>query len=132
MAYHDHELEWLLGQSLPMFIGRVSRSEARICLYPTLYVNQAVLALHAKEVTLLFDRSASPPWTGGTEGSATVCLGPPLLSWTLAQMDEPTWYGILKRFLGIARHELDLLSLRQCSEVGWSTNDKDSIRSSPG
>jgi hypothetical protein len=121
LEYHDHELTWFLGQSRPMFIGRVSRRDSRISLYPTLYVSQAVLALHAKHVTILFDKSAaSPPWAGGPEGSATVWVGP-LLSWVLAEIDDAAWlasaYEMLKRFLGIARREFDLLSFKQCSEV---------------
>ena len=50
-------------------------------------------------------------------------------------MDDATWlesaYDILKRFLGIARREYELLSFGQCSELVWLTNDKDSIRSLP-
>jgi hypothetical protein len=65
MAYDDHELTWLFGQSLPKFIGRVSRREARISLYSTLYVSQVVLALHAKRVNGRFKKSAGPyPWAG--------------------------------------------------------------------
>jgi hypothetical protein len=51
-------------------------------------------------------------------------------------MDDAAWitsaYEVLKRFLGIARHEHELMSFKQCSEVVWSTNDRDSIRASPG
>jgi hypothetical protein len=137
MEYRPHELSWFLAQSQPMFIGHVSRRDARISLYPTLRINQAVLALHATQVTALFCESgASCPWAGGPGNSATVWLGPPLLSWTLAEMDDATWlesaYELLKRFLGIVRHEFEILSFRQCSEIVWSMNDKDSIRSSPG
>lgn len=49
IEYKDHELDWLLGQSQPMFIGLVSRAESQISLYPTLFVNHAVLSLHAKK-----------------------------------------------------------------------------------
>lgn len=60
LEYRDHELAWLLGQSQPMFVGLVSRRVARISLYPTLYVHQAVLALHSKQVMIRFDKSAVP------------------------------------------------------------------------
>jgi hypothetical protein len=137
MEYHDHELSWFLAQSQPMFIGLVSRKDARISLYSTLYANHAVLALHAEQITILFRKSEGPyPWAGGPENSATVWLGPPLLSWTLTEMDDAAWlvsaYDVLKRFLGIARREYQLLSFGQCSKLVWSTNDKDSIESMPG
>jgi hypothetical protein len=137
MEYRDYQLKWFLAQSQPMFIGLVSMKDARISLYPTLFANQAVLALHAEQITIRFCKSDGPyPWAGGPANSATVWLGPPLLSWTLAEMDDAKWfasaYDILKRFLGIARREHELLSFGQCSKLVWSTNDKDSIRSSIG
>src|SRR5947207_12580613 len=36
IEYRHHELTWLLGQSQPMFIGRVSLEQSRICLYPAI------------------------------------------------------------------------------------------------
>ncbi len=138
LEYRDHELSWLLGQSQPMFIGRVSLKDSSISLYPTLHVNQAVLALNAKQVTIQFGAAKHPgadmfPWAGGESHSATVWLGEPLLKWTLGQAADATWlataYELLKRFLGIARREYELLTLGQCSQLVWSTNDKDSIQS---
>lgn len=134
LEYRDHELSWFLGQSQPMFIGLVSKKDASIALYSTLYANQACLALHARRITILFGKSESAyPWAGGAEGSATVWLGPPVLSWALAEMDKPAWsaatYTTLKRFLGIARREFALLSLGQSSKLEWSTNDEQSIQS---
>src|SRR2546423_2198134 len=35
IEYCDHELSWLLGQSQPMFIGRVSLKHSGISLHPT-------------------------------------------------------------------------------------------------
>jgi hypothetical protein len=135
MKYRPHELTCFLAQSQPMFIGLVSRKDARISLYSTLYANQAVLVLHATRITMHFSESEYPfPWAGGQAASADVWLGPPVLSWTFAELLEEGWpsraYGVLKRFLGIARREHGLLSLGQCSELVWSTNDEDSIKSS--
>lgn len=136
IEYRGHQLSWFLAQSQPMFIGVVSRKDAGISLYTTLYANQAVLALHADQITMRFGESDNAyPWSGGPANSATVWLGPPLLSWTLTETDDATWsttaYEILKRFLGIARREYELLLLGQCSKLVWSTNDRDSIRSTP-
>jgi hypothetical protein len=139
IEYREHELSWLLGQSQPMFIGRVSLQDARISLYPTLHVNQAVLALHAEQITIEFGRgkySATDlyPWAGGGTNSATVWIGEPLLEWTLNDLTDATWvssaYQIMKRFLAIARREYELLTLGQCSQLVWEKNDKESIQSS--
>jgi hypothetical protein len=137
IEYSTYQLSWFLAQSQPMFIGVVSRRTSSISLYPTLYANQAVLALHAVRITIHLCKSDNAyPWDGGADNSATVWLGPPLLSWTLAEMENANWialaYEIMKHFLEIARREYELLSLGQCSEVVWATNDKQSIRSSPG
>jgi hypothetical protein len=140
LEYRDHELIWLLGQSQPMFIGLVSLRDSRISLYSTLYANQAVLALHAKQVTIRFGVSGLPPflgnnlaWAGGPNHSATVWLGEPVLEWTLANLPDPEWsisaYEIMKRFLRIARREYELLAFGQCSQLGWAKNDRESIRS---
>ena len=63
IEYRDQQLSWFLAQSQPMFIGLVSRKHARIALYPTLYVNHAVLALHSEQITMRFGKSECPyPW----------------------------------------------------------------------
>ncbi len=141
LEYRNHELKWLVGQSQPMFIGLVSLNDSRISLYPTLYVNQAVLALNSKEITIRFGKSGIPSlcagvqtsWVGGPDHSATVWLGEPLLKWTLDELADPKWstsaYEILKRYLGIARREYELLSFGQYSQLEWSTNDRNSIQS---
>lgn len=142
LKYRNHELKWLLGQSQPMFIGLVGFAESRISLYPTLYVNQAILALQVEQATIRFGTSGvrslfagqeTSPWAGGPENSATVWLGDPLISWTIRDLSDVEWatraYEVLKRFLGIARREYDLLSFNQCSQLVWSTNDPDSIKS---
>ena len=142
IEYRDHELDWLLAQSLPMFIGLVSLKESRLSLYPTLNVNAAVLALHATRVTIRFGKSELPaffagtdwsPWAGGPGDLATVWLGEPLLEWRLGDLVDPNWsgsaYEILKCFLSLARREHELLTLGQCSNLVWSKNDRNSIRS---
>lgn len=141
LRYRGHELEWLVGQTLPMFIGLVSLRDSQISLYPTLFINHAALMLHAEKVTVRFGRSNLPaflvgqtwqPWKGESDGSATVWLGEPLLRWTLRDLTDSEWakrsYGILKRYLGIASRERELLSLRQLSVIEWATNDADSIK----
>jgi len=140
LRYTGHELQWLLGQSQPMFIGRISLAEARIRVYPTLRVNRAVLSLHAEQVVLRFGTSNFPAffqgekaasWVSGPENSATVWLGEPLLEWKLGDLTMPDWqastYRVLKRFLPLAREELYLLTLGQSQQMNWSTNDADSI-----
>ena len=114
IKYRDHELSWLLGQSQPMFIGRVSLQDSRISLYPTLHANQAALALEPEQITIEFGRGKYSvtdlyPWTGGGSNLATVWTGEPLLEWTLSDLTDARWvasaYQIMKRFLAIARRE---------------------------
>jgi hypothetical protein len=145
IQYQDHELVWLLGQKQPMFIGRVSLKESRISLYPTLFVNHAVLALHATAVTIQFGPSELPPfyfgqkwgpWRAEGEDGATAWLGSPLLQWTSSDLVSRDWsmetYKILARFLKLARHELELISFGQCSVLDWHTNNLESITTKPG
>jgi hypothetical protein len=146
IQYQDHELDWLVGQSQPMFIGRVSLADSQISLYPTLFVNQAALSLHARRVTVRFGTSGLPPFLAGQKWSpwrgepdhsaATVWLGEPVLTWTLSDLVDESWaaraYQTLKRFIRLARRELELVSLGQCSVIDWATNDPSTITSQPG
>ena len=145
LKYQGHELEWFVGQSQPMFIGLVSLANSQISLYPTLFVNHAVLALHARKVTVRFGASDLPPffagqkwaaWKGESDHGATVWLGEPLLRWTLSDLVDQDWakrtYDTLKLFLAVAHREIELLSFGQCSVLEWSTNDASSIKSQSG
>lgn len=145
LLYEGHGLHWLVGHSQPMFIGLVSLADSQISLYPTIFVNHAVLSLHAENATVRFGRSSLPPflrgqewgpWKGESHSGTTVWLGDPVLQWTLADVSNADWrtqaYGILKKFLAVARREIELLSFGQCSVVGWNTNDIESIRSQSG
>ena len=87
-----------LGQTQPMFIGLVSLDKSQISLYSTLFVNHAVLSLHAKKVAIRFGSSnLAPffrgqkwlPWQSEADDRATVWLGAPVLQWTLSDLREP-------------------------------------------
>lgn len=145
LRFDGHGLKWLVGQSQPVFIGLVSLSESTISLYPTIHVNHAVLALHAEWVRVKFGTSNLPAflkgqkwmaWKGEEKNGATVWLGEPLLKWSLDEIVDKDWvnrtYATLKRFLILARREIGLLELGQCSILDWSTNDSDSIAAQTG
>jgi hypothetical protein len=145
IQYNGHELDWFVAQKHPLFIGLVSLANSQISLYPTLFVNHAVLALHAKNATIRFGASQVPPflrgqkwgpWKAEGDAGATVWLGAPLLQWTLSDLVDNDWkkrtYENLKRFMTMAHRELELLSFGQCSVLDWSTNDAASITSQSG
>jgi hypothetical protein len=145
IQYKGKELEWFVSQTQPLFIGLVSLAASQISLYPTLFVNHAVLSLHAKNATIRFGASQLPPffhgqkwgpWKDEAHEGATVWLGAPLLQWTLSDLVDHDWkartYETLKRFIGVARRELELLSFGQCSVLDWSTNDTKTITSQLG
>jgi len=82
IQYQDHEVEWLIGQTQPMFIGLVSLDKSQISLYSTLFVNHAVLSLHAKKVVA---------WQSEADDGVTVWLGAPVLQWTLRDLRDRDW-----------------------------------------
>jgi hypothetical protein len=103
------------------------------------------LSLHAKKVTIRFGASELlpffrgqkwGPWKGAADEGATVWPGAPLLQWTLSDLVDQEWatrtYKTLKRFIAVARRELELLSFGHCSVLDWSTNDAASITSQSG
>jgi len=135
MSYADHEFVWLMSQSLPMFIGRVSVDECSVELFSTILVDKAVWATFAESVTIQFGvRDTGGAWNTAHERKhADVWLGPPVLSWNVSHTRDPAWhsnaYAILKRFLEKAVRERELLKLHQSSQLRWQTNDLSSIRS---
>lgn len=145
IIYDGHALEWLVGQTQPIFIGTVSLRDSSISLYPTLFVNQAVLSLHAKKVTVRFGESGIAPafvgqkflaWRSEGNDAAAVWLGNPLLTWSASDLSDSKWatrtYTLLKAFIAVAQRELALLSFGQISIITWSTNDNTSIKASFG
>lgn len=138
IKYSGHSLTWLIDQKQPMFIGRVSLKDSTISLYPTLSVNQAVLALHVEDVIIKFRAfDGLFPWESGKNpNSAIVYLKEPILKWSVEDLSDKSWskssYEIMKKFLVISQREYELLSLGQCSQLEWKSNDKESIRSSFG
>ena len=65
VEYRDHAFQWFTRQTLPMFVGRVSLSESKIALHPTIFANQAISSLHARAVKIRFGNSDLPPIGGG-------------------------------------------------------------------
>ena len=140
IEYNDHEIQWFVYHSQPMFIGLVSLEDAQISLYSTIFVNHAVKSLKPEKVTILFGASPLPPFIRGQEFSPwkdepdrglTVWLGEPVLKWTIGDLTNKMWvedvYQFLKKFLAIVRHEIDLLSLGHLSSLNWQTNNIGSI-----
>lgn len=146
IEYSGHELEWFLSQSLPLFLGLADLKSGQLSLYSTIYVHQAVLSMHASHVVIRFGPSGLPPFVAGAtethwkgEGNGdvvTVWLGSPILQWSLANFNDPEWrdsaYLVLKRFLEVARQELEFVQIGRASVVEWLTNDVSSIRVQQG
>jgi hypothetical protein len=65
-----------------------------------------------------------------------VWLGPPVLKWSLSDLVDEGWYArtyeTIKKFLALARRELELLSFGQCSVLDWAANDAASVSSQQG
>lgn len=135
VTYSGHELDWFLHQSLPMFLGVVSKTDATIALYPTICGNHAAKSLHANTVIFRFESSPHQmPWNGITDTDTAIAWLPePLLTWTLTDIGNPEWrsktYGVMKRFLQIVRTEQYLMSLGHISKIEWKRNDVESLQS---
>lgn len=145
ICYKDHELSWLMDQRQPMFLALVSLPDARISLYTTVFINQAIASLHPKALTIRFGPSSVSgvfrdqrwaPWTNGGDDETTVWLGPPIIEWSLKDIVDAQWaesaYQSLKLFIGVLRDELVKIACGECSVLKWTTNDATSFRSCPG
>lgn len=142
IEYDESATKWFVGQSQPMFIGRVSLADGTIALHPTIYANQGAFAMHATTIKMTFGHSAIPSfsnrnetarWVGLDDDAVQAWLGEPLLTWNLKGLADrgkmEATYRTLKRYLALARLEHDLLQFGQCSNLKWGTNDPATIQS---
>ena len=147
VEYSNHAFHWFTQQTLPMFVGRVSLSESKIALHPTIFANQAISSLHATAVKIRFGNSDLPPmqreqlrspWTvdKDADDTAVAWLGEPVVEWTVRDLTDRDStnriYRALKRMICELKRAILCLSNGHLLVLDWSTNNAESIRLNTG
>jgi hypothetical protein len=126
LSYADHELKWLKDLQLPFFIGMVNRKTSSLNLFPGTELNPFLTRRHVKELIVRTSNAAEPK----TRESKTpiVCLGKPLLSFTIEQASDEAYtglaYTLLKDYLEIEQENVINRHIRCCRRIGWRTNEE--------
>ena len=97
------EMAWITSLESPLFIGRVDRKQAKIELFTTLRLHQIILEADYDGIDLLLD-SAEETSTAPNVRRANV--GPPVLVWSITDMNEPDFLG---RAYAVLRPHVDVL-----------------------
>src|SRR5262245_57960426 len=95
---------WVVNLDLPFFVGSVRLNDSAIDLYPTHNLYKVLPHPGLKEVHIDLDCTAE---LAGTPEVAHVWTGPPLLSWSTADLADPEFhahaYPILKGHIRAAQ-----------------------------
>lgn len=131
LKYVDHEVRWLEGLKLPFFIGSVIKEKAAVELYATHNLSRALIEHSHKEIHLFLDGLGKDKT--GTE-VRSINIGPPLLSWSTAQLAEKDFpelaYSILKHYLIVEQRNVDHRNIRYIERIAWETNKPPSFEGS--
>jgi hypothetical protein len=116
------EMAWLTGLEMPLFIGRVDLQEGRIELFTTVRLHQILLETQYERVELLLDEA---PETSKSTGVRLANLGPPVLSWSVADVNEPDFlekaHGVLRPHVEWLRTNRALREIQTHICIQWET-----------
>jgi len=127
-----HEVDWFMSLSLPHFVGRVDRENARLDLFTTHFGRHAVLAGSVKELQFNYDRQAAQQTVLESVGyahylkddAAIAWLGEPVIQLSLCQdeVSPAQTYLAMKSFLRAERIALQFAHLGVMTALAWETN----------
>lgn len=115
-------LNWVGNLEIPLFIGRVNLTAARIELFSTLRLHQILLEARYDAIHLLLDPDDEcPPVAGGRRAY----LGPPAHSWSLADADSPefltTAHAVLRPHVETLARNRRLRDIQYQEVLTWET-----------
>lgn len=126
IIYRGHEIEWLKGLQLPLFIGVVDQKTSTLDLFPTHALCDVFIGLwNCTEVKVKSGPRGNKKL--GMEGTfMPVFLGPPLLSFSMCDVSDAKFatmaYRLLKNFLQLEQRNINVRPARFVSRLGWTTN----------
>jgi hypothetical protein len=125
VRYRGQAATWLRELGLPLFIGLVNVTAARIRLFSTHIAMRCMLEEAYEAFDLHLGTSVVPAILPDPDTRATV-LGPPVLEWTLADIARPGWsaeaYEVLKAWVMVETLNTRCRPLRWFRPMRWETN----------
>lgn len=115
-------LNWVSNLEIPLFIGRVNLTAARIELFSTLRLHQILLETRYDAIHLLLDPDDESPLVAGERRAN---LGPPAHAWSLADADRPefltTAHTVLRPHVETLARNRRLRDIQYQEVLKWET-----------
>ena len=131
VKFKDHEIRWLEGLKLPYFIGSVRKEDSAIDLYAGHRLSNALIFGSYNSIELVLDPNNKTflGMNAATEAIKgdyrRVNIGPPLLSWSVADLADRTFptraYECLKPYVETEQRNVDYRGIRYHEVMKWET-----------
>jgi len=116
------EMGWIRDLESPLFIGRVDLKQARIELFTTLRLHQILLERGYEGIELLLDPADE---TSTVPDVRRANLGPPVHTWSMADVTEPGFlansHAVLRPHVDTLRRNRSLRGIQSQRELRWVT-----------
>lgn len=122
IRYVDEQYEWARNLELPLFLASVDAPKGAVTLYAATQALCRTDATCYRGVELHLD-----PVVGTNGDILTTWLGPPVLSWTLADTYDPVFkeraYGVLRAWLHLSSRNARLRDINWMTVVRWTDGE---------
>lgn len=115
-------VNWVSNLEIPLFIGRVNLTEARIELFSTLRLHQILLETRYDSIHLLLDRAEE---ASESRSERRANLGAPVHTWSLADASRPDFltetYAVLRPHVETLARNRRLRDIQYQEVLQWET-----------
>ena len=118
----EAEMAWITALEIPLFIGRVDLKQAKFELFTTLRLHQIMLEMKYEAIELLLDTAQEPP---GVPELRRANLGPPVHSWSVADVSDPELqersHAVLRPHIEVLQRNRLLRGIQSQVMLQWET-----------
>jgi hypothetical protein len=118
----EAEVAWITALEIPLFIGRVDLKQAKIELFTTLRLHQILLEMKYGAIELLLDPAEEP---AGVPELRRANLGPPVHSWSVAEVSDPELqersHAVLRPHIEVLQRNRSLRGIQSQVMLQWET-----------
>lgn len=125
ISYIDEKASWLRALQLPFFIGSVNTKKGNLALYTTHNIWRTLIETECSEIHLHLDPLESSQLS--TPGIHRICLGKPVITWSLADAGNPDFVerlnNVLRSWVEMESSNIDLRRFQFVYSMNWETGE---------
>jgi hypothetical protein len=126
IEFVGHEVQWLYGLELPFFIGSIDKTTSSIRLYCCHRLSDALVTNFERQKIVIHLAAEVQPADFVDASAVDVCVGPPILEWTLAQANDKRiqvlFYETCRAHVHAYRDALVTRRVGYVPFLSWGTN----------